>query len=93
MKIQKRLDKGLKQLKFFMTNQWSFHDTNVRNLLYKMSVIDRDVFQIDTNVIQWDMYMENYCLGIRNNLLKQNENSLKNCQNRMKRLVVLIINF
>lgn len=84
-KIQKRIQKNVGQLQFFMTNQWSFNDGNVRRLLNEMSAEDRSVFEIDTTVIRWNEYVENYCLGMRKYLLKQKEDTLPGCRKNMFR--------
>lgn len=92
VEVTKRIYEGNNQLKYFMINQWTIHDTNVQNLLMKMIETDRKIFPIDANEMKWDLYIKNYCM-VRNYLLKQNANSLENFRKQSKRLVALFVAF
>lgn len=65
LRIQDKLNKAANCLEYFTTQQWTFVDENVRDLVKTLSESDKAEFSFDVAKINWDNYIENYILGIR----------------------------
>lgn len=85
VKLQKRIDKEMGLLEYFVTNEWNFEDNNVRALLRQMNKSDRDQFRVDTGAVEWDKYIEEYCLGIRKYLIKQKPETIPKARKHLQR--------
>ncbi|XP_069698280.1 putative fatty acyl-CoA reductase CG5065 isoform X2 [Periplaneta americana] len=91
----KKVDLYYKSLKFlalvssFSTQEWTFHDANVRSLLSSLSPQDKDIFYFDLTQLEWKKFLKTYMAGIRFFLLKENESTLPAARKRYRKLHVL----
>ncbi|XP_069698281.1 putative fatty acyl-CoA reductase CG5065 isoform X3 [Periplaneta americana] len=90
-----KVDLYYKSLKFlalvssFSTQEWTFHDANVRSLLSSLSPQDKDIFYFDLTQLEWKKFLKTYMAGIRFFLLKENESTLPAARKRYRKLHVL----
>ncbi|XP_064601649.1 fatty acyl-CoA reductase 1-like [Liolophura sinensis] len=94
VKVQDRLQKAVKSLDYFTSNQWNFANDNFHMLLNKLSPEDRQIFNFDPRMIQWSLYMENYCLGTKKFVLKEELSELPAARRALARLkkITLVFN-
>lgn len=91
----KNVDLYYKSIKFltlvskFSTQEWTFHDSNVRSLLSTLSPEDKELFYFDLTQLNWKEYLKAYVAGIRLFLLKENESTLPMARKRYKILHVM----
>lgn len=87
VRVQNKLDKAVKCLEYFSTQQWRFTDENVRHLNGLLSPEDRRVFHFDVREIHWPTYIENYVLGIRHFIFKEHPSSLPKARKQLQKLL------
>jgi fatty acyl-CoA reductase len=71
-------------VKYFGDKEWSFHDTNIRSLLDKLTPEDSAIFNFDIKQINWTEYLENCVKGVRQYVLKDDFSTLPKARKRYK---------
>jgi len=61
----------------FITNEWTFDNTNTNELWSILSQEDRNLFPFSFKKFNWKSYNKNYYIGIKKYLLRENENDLE----------------
>ena len=71
-------------VKCFGATGWMFDDKNVRSVLVKLTVEDRDKFCLDTKQLNWDSCLEIWVEGVRGYIVKEDRSILlearKHCE-------------
>jgi len=68
----------------FSTQEWKFHDSNVRSLLSSLSPEDQELFYFDLTQLQWQQYLADYMAGMRYFLLKEDTSTIPEARKRYK---------
>jgi fatty acyl-CoA reductase len=68
----------------FSTQEWKFHDSNVRSLLSSLSPEDQELFYFDLTQLQWQKYLADYMAGMRYFLLKEDTSTIPAARKRYK---------
>jgi len=68
----------------FGTQEWKFHDSNVRSLLSNLSSEDQELFYFDLTQLQWRQYLADYMAGARYFLLKEDTSTIPAARKRYK---------
>jgi fatty acyl-CoA reductase len=72
------------QLSRFSTQEWKFHDKNIRSLLSSLSSEDQELFYFDLTQLQWQQYLADYMAGTRYFLLKEDTSTIPAARKRYK---------
>jgi len=72
------------QLSRFSTQEWKFHDSNIRSLLGSLSSEDQELFYFDLTQLQWQQYLADYMAGTRYFLLKEDTSTIPAARKRYK---------
>ena len=65
VRVQKRIQSGLKVLQYYTTKNWHFVNNNVKELSRKLDEKDKDIYFCDMSNFDWNQYLLNYVLGAR----------------------------
>nr|AWJ25021.1 fatty acyl-CoA reductase [Nilaparvata lugens] len=77
VRIQTRIQEGLRVLQYFTTKEWKFHNRNLHKLDKSMSGVDKAVFPIGAPAdFQLETYLKDCILGARLYLMKENPATL-----------------
>jgi fatty acyl-CoA reductase len=63
-------------VRYFAQREWTYQDTNLRNLLAKLTPEDRDIFNFDIRQLNWNEYLESCVQGVRQYILKDELSTL-----------------
>lgn len=74
-----------KILAYFSTKEWTYSNGNVRRLIDRMSLEDKELFQMDVGKIDWLDYFRSYVLGIRRFLFKENDGTIEAARSRIRK--------
>lgn len=66
----RKLHKFTEVISYFSLQSWTFHDSNTRALIKKLSSKDQNLFHFDVSMLNWDEYFKKHVLGIRTYLVK-----------------------
>ncbi|XP_033126302.1 fatty acyl-CoA reductase 1-like [Anneissia japonica] len=86
MKIYDKIQKAVKMLEFFTTNNWQWTNTNSQHLQSSMTEEDRKIFFLDVRPLHWPTYLENYCIGTKQFVLNENLSDLPAARRHIKML-------
>lgn len=75
-RLYKKVHRLLSCLEFYMTHEWRFVSCNPTELMNKMTMEDRLIFNFDVRQINWKNYIESYVSGIRTFVLNEDATSL-----------------
>ncbi|VVC29135.1 Hypothetical protein CINCED_3A018521 [Cinara cedri] len=65
MATYKKLHKFVNVTSYFSLRSWTFHETNTRSLLSKMSKFDQSLFRFDIAKLNWNDYFTKHVKGVR----------------------------
>lgn len=85
VRLQKRINGGLKMLQYYTTREWTFQNDNLHTLANTMTPADRETFYFDIKVIDWSSYIRDVWIGAKVFYLKENMNNLPKARKRMRR--------
>ncbi|XP_059061285.1 fatty acyl-CoA reductase 1-like [Achroia grisella] len=60
-------------LRFFVMNEWTFKNDNMRMLREKLHPSDAKLFHLDPRTVNWKEHYSNFVIGVRRHLLKHEE--------------------
>jgi fatty acyl-CoA reductase len=61
-----------------------FHETNVRSVVVKLTVEDRDTICFDIKQLNWDNYLERWVKGMRQYIVNDDLSALPQARERYK---------
>lgn len=85
-RLYERLANSMSLLEFFATNEWQFHNQNMKRLYRELNGADQKEFNFDVDSIDWPEYVQKYCHGIREFILKEDVSNLDQAKRHLKRL-------
>lgn len=91
MDVYKKMDHFVEFTAYYSTKSWTFHDTNIRSMLSKMSKLDQSLFKFDMTDLNWYNYYENYVRGIRLYIVKDPLDTIPDGLKRIRKLVAFVI--
>jgi len=86
VRVNQKLQKSIRSLDYFTSNQWVFSNENLLGLHEKLSSADKKEFNFDVRKLSWNSYIEGYCLGLKEFALKEDMTGLDKARAKMKRL-------
>lgn len=84
VRLHKRVNESLGLLSYFIFNEWKFNNDKSRELVNKLSVKDRELFDIDLNTLDWRNYVDDFTLGVRRFLNKEEEKTMPAARKKLK---------
>lgn len=92
LKIYKKFDKFVKIVKHFSTREWTFNNSNLKDLWTRQSQYDQLLFPFNVSVLNWDVFLQNQVvLGIRSCVLKEDISTVPAALEKYKRFVQNIL--
>jgi len=85
MNIYRKINKSIETLQFFISNEWSWGNTEYNNILTAIPSEDRENFDFDMRKIDWKSYYEALALGVKVYVLKDDLNELPKAKRLMRR--------
>ncbi|KAJ8706260.1 hypothetical protein PYW08_010886 [Mythimna loreyi] len=70
VKIYSKIDKMSYVYRYFLTNSWDFKDDNVRNMIEKMSDVDKVIFNCDLSTICFLDFIRSWTIGLKKYIIK-----------------------
>ncbi|RZF49251.1 hypothetical protein LSTR_LSTR002872 [Laodelphax striatellus] len=90
VRIQTRIQEGLRSLQYFTTKEWKFHNKIMHKLCRSMSAADKKSFPIEApKDFQLENYLRHCILGARQYLMKEDPATLPRQRKVIKLLYVL----
>lgn len=86
VRVNQKLQKSIRSLDYFTSNQWVFSNENLLGLHEKLSSADKKEFNFDVRKLNWNSYIEDYCLGLKEFAMKEDMTGLDKARAKMKRL-------
>nr|CAD7460067.1 unnamed protein product [Timema tahoe] len=66
-------------------NEWTFKNTNLRDLLTQLPPKDRDTFNFDASNINVEEYVKNWVVGSRRFILRLDDSSIPEAKKKLRR--------
>lgn len=87
MDAYKKIHKFAQIISYFSLQSWTFHESNTRSLLSKLSKRDQTLFSFDIAKLNWDDYFQRHVKGIRLYIIKDAEETLVEGRKHARRSV------
>lgn len=89
VRVQKKVSTGLKVLQYYTTKIWVFKNDKLENLPQKLSLRDRERFDLTVDQINWEKYLHDMIMGVRVYLLKESPETIPQARRILRRLYIL----
>ncbi|CAH0712827.1 unnamed protein product, partial [Brenthis ino] len=89
VKLQRRIYSANLALHYYVTQQWTFTNTNILELRKKIKALDRNSFYYEMEKINQEDYFRNACIGGKKYILKEKMENLPKAKAHMKRMQLL----
>ncbi|XP_060523552.1 fatty acyl-CoA reductase wat-like [Cylas formicarius] len=86
-KIYSKIAKLSDVLSYFVLNEWTIKNNNVKALWEKLSPADRVTFHFDLSSINVDEYLKNILMGLKKYILKEDMSKIEYHKERYRRLL------
>ncbi|KAF7282344.1 fatty acyl-CoA reductase wat-like [Rhynchophorus ferrugineus] len=87
--IYQKLNKITTVLHFFLINEWTINNDNVKRLWEKLTPSDRAAFNFDLRTINVNTYFQNLMTGLKTYILKEDMTKAQVHKERYERLLIL----
>lgn len=89
VRIQKKISQGLKALRHFSTQQWSFKTDNILKLKNLMNEADREIFVVTEKDIDLVAMAENSAIASKKFFFNEDLSNVEWCKTKLKMWVEL----
>ncbi|XP_027850563.2 fatty acyl-CoA reductase wat-like [Aphis gossypii] len=89
LRMYKKTENMIDLLYDFATKQWTFDNSNSRELWSSLSKDDREMFQFSLEDFDWKSYIKSYYYGIRRHILHEDLNNVEKASSKNQMLLWL----
>ncbi|XP_050058956.1 fatty acyl-CoA reductase wat-like [Aphis gossypii] len=89
LRMYKKTENMIDLLYDFATKQWTFDNSNSRELWSSLSKDDREMFQFSLEDFDWKSYIKSYYYGIRRHVLHEDLSNVEKAKSKNQQLLWL----
>lgn len=84
VRIQKKINQGLKALRYFSTQQWTFRTNNTIKLKNLMNEADREMFVVTEKDVNLEHMAEQSAIVSKKYYFKEDLSNIERCKRKLK---------
>ncbi|KAB7494242.1 Fatty acyl-CoA reductase 1 [Armadillidium nasatum] len=83
-RVMRKIEKSQSVSDYFLKNDFTFCNKNVKEIWKNLSVEDQEEFCFDVSRISWNKYFEKYCLGCKQYVVNEDLSTLPQARFQMR---------
>jgi len=92
LRMYKKTENMIDLLYDFSTKQWTFDNSNSRELWSLLSKDDREMFRFSLDDFDWKSYIKSYYYGIRRHVLHEDLSNVEKATSKNRQYDIMIVN-